>query len=286
MEIPYLVRRAISLALEEDIGNADITSSMLIPSEQVSTALVVAKDSFVVAGLVFAEEVFKTVDDGIKLHKRVEDGSRVRKGAIIAEVNGKTRSLLMSERVALNILQHLSGIATLTNAYAGKIKGVKKGHAKLLDTRKTKPCIRFMEKYAVRMGGGTNHRFGLYDGILIKDNHIEAVGSIKKAVGLAKRRHLMSKIEVEVENLKEFKDALDAGADIIMLDNMSFEDIREAVRQNDGKALLEASGNITLENIKEIAETGVDMISVGAITHSAPAVDISMKIVRVSEESL
>jgi nicotinate-nucleotide pyrophosphorylase (carboxylating) len=217
------------------------------------------------------------VDDTVRLDPLVEEGSWVRKTTVLAKVSGKTSSLLASERVMLNILQRLSGIATLTSKFSRKVKGL---NTRIVDTRKTTPCMRYMEKYAVRVGGGGNHRFGLYDGILIKDNHIAAAGGIKKAVELAKQGGHLSKIEVEAETLKEFKEALKAGADVIMLDNMPIKDIQEAVKLARKKVLVEVSGNVTLEQVRQIAEAGVDLISVGAITHSAPAVDISMKIVR------
>lgn len=275
MDIPSSVRDLIKHSLEEDIGSGDITTSLIVPKTHESTALIIAKGGFILAGLPFAEEAFNILDDLVNFHVLAEDGSRVKKGDIIAEINGRTATLLQAERVSINILQHLSGIATMTNKFVAKIKGLK---AKILDTRKTMPCMRYMEKYAVRMGGGTNHRFGLYDGILIKDNHIEVAGSIKEAVARVKEGRHLSRVEVEAENLKEFKDAMSAGADIIMLDNMPIKDIKEAVRFARGKVTLEASGNITLDNVRDIAETGIDLISVGAITHSAPAMDISMKI--------
>jgi nicotinate-nucleotide pyrophosphorylase (carboxylating) len=275
--IPAHIKRFIAEALEEDTGSGDITTSLLIHPEQKSTALLIAKEGCVVAGLPFAREVFRTADETVRFEPQSEDGSKVRKSGVIARVSGKTRTLLTCERVALNILQRLSGIATLTNKFVEKTAGTK---TRIVDTRKTTPGMRYMEKYAVRMGGGKNHRFGLYDGILIKDNHIEVVGGIKKAVKLAKQGSHLSKIEIETETLKEFKEALAAGADIIMLDNMSIKDIKEAVRLAKKKVILEASGNVSLENVKELAETGVDLISIGGITHSAPAVDISMKIVR------
>lgn len=279
MEIPAVVRHILRLALEEDLGTGDITTGLLVPESRSSTAMLIAKGNFILAGFPFAEEIFRIVDERTEFSPVQKEGSKVKKGTVLAQVKGRTSALLAAERVALNTLQHLSGVATLTNAYVRQVKGLK---AKITDTRKTMPCMRLMEKYAVRTGGGTNHRHGLYDGILIKDNHIEAVGSIKSALKLAKAGMHLSKIEVEVENLKEFKTALDAGADIIMLDNMSLKDMAEAVRLNNekgkGKAILEASGNVTLENVRGIAETGVDLISVGAITHSAPAADISMKL--------
>jgi len=281
MEIPSSVKAFIGAALEEDIGSGDITSRLIVPAGHESTAMLVAKEGLVLAGLPFVEEVFHTIDGSVGVKALTEEGSHLKKGTIVAEISGKTKALLMGERVALNILQHLSGIATTTNRFVVKMKGLK---AKLLDTRKTTPCMRFMEKYAVRMGGGKNHRFGLYDGILIKDNHVEIAGGIKEALKLAEEGRYLSKVEVEVENLKEFREALQRGADIIMLDNMPLKDIKEAVRLAKGRTAIEVSGNITLENIREIAETGADLISVGCITHSAPAVDISMKIVRRIEE--
>jgi nicotinate-nucleotide pyrophosphorylase (carboxylating) len=275
MHIPASVRQFILNALEEDIGSGDITSEALIPEEHTSTAVIIAKQSFILAGMPFVKEVFRCVDETVKFKPLAKEGARVKNKDILAKITGKTRALLASERVALNILQRLSGTATLTNEFAKRIKGFK---AKVLDTRKTTPGMRYMEKYAVRTGGGQNHRFALYDGILIKDNHIKAAEGIKKAIRLARKNHHLLKIEIEVQNLKELKEALSAGADVIMLDNMPLKDIKEAVRLSQGKALLEVSGNVTLDNIREIAETGVDFISIGALTHSAPAVDISMKI--------
>jgi nicotinate-nucleotide pyrophosphorylase (carboxylating) len=277
MEIPSSVIDLIHRALEEDIGPGDITTSLLIPDENESRALYIAKGNFVLAGLPFSREVFQILDPSISFKMFYNEGVNVIKGDVVAEVHGKTRAILSGERVSLNILQRLSGIATLTSMYIDRIKGLK---AKIVDTRKTTPCQRFMEKYAVRMGGGGNHRFGLFDGILIKDNHIEAVGSIKEAVKLAKSSYHLAKIEVEVENLYDLKEAIKAGADIVMLDNMSVSDIKEAVKISNGRVLLEASGGVKLENVRDIAEAGVDLISVGALTHSAVAVDISLKIVK------
>lgn len=277
MYIPHNTRNTLRLALDEDMGNSDITTTLLIPENQTSRALLVSKENFILAGMPFATEVFNLVDLRTSLRIFHAEGARVTKGDIIAEITGNTRTLLSCERVSLNILQRLSGIATLTGRFVEKVKGT---HAKIVDTRKTTPGLRFMEKYAVRVGGGCNHRFGLYDGILIKDNHIEAAGSIAAAVAAAGGAHHLSKIEVEVENLKELKEALKAGADVVMLDNMSLEDMKEAVRAAKGRVMLEASGNMTIERVRAVAETGVDLISVGAITHSATAADISMKIVR------
>lgn len=264
MDIPPSVIDVINQAFQEDIGHGDITTFLLIPSETKSRAYYIAKGSFVLAGLPFVQEVFRGLDFSAIFKIFYQEGSKVKQGDVIAEVSGRTHTILKGERVSLNILQRLSGIATLTSMYVKKIEGIK---AKIVDTRKTTPCLRFMEKYAVRIGGGYNHRFGLFDGILVKDNHIKALGSIKKAVMAAKMGHHLFKIEVEVKNLKEFHDAINAGADIVMLDNMLVDDMKKAVKIAKGRVMLEASGNIKLENVREVAETGVDLISVGALTH-------------------
>ncbi len=281
MIIPAPVTRFLTMSLEEDLGPGDITSGLLLTGQQKSKAVFISKskNGFVVAGLPFASEVFRLVDEDIKFKPLVKEGSFVQKGAVLAGITGNTASLLAAERVSLNILQHLCGVATLTRSYVQAVRDFPP--AKIVDTRKTTPSMRYMEKYAVRMGGGGNHRFGLYDGILIKDNHIKAAGGIKKAVEMAKkgRMHHLLKIEVEVEDLRGLKAALDAGADVIMLDNMSIPMMERAVLLCGKRALLEASGNVTLANVREIARTGVDLISTGAITHSAPAADISMRIV-------
>lgn len=260
----------------EDLGHGDITSLLTVPEDHVSGANIIAKEQFLLAGMPFVREIFKTVDEGVELNVLVQEGSEVGKGDIIAEVSGKTRSLLAGERIVLNTLQRISGIASITKSYTDKVKGLP---VRITDTRKTVPGMRFMEKYGVKTGGGRNHRFGLYDGILIKDNHIKIAGGVRKAVEAARMGHHLLKIEVEVKNFVELGEALDSGADIIMLDNMSVKDMTEAVRVVNGRALLEASGNVNLDNVREIAETGVDIISVGALTHSARAVDISMKII-------
>ncbi|MFZ2199162.1 MAG: carboxylating nicotinate-nucleotide diphosphorylase [Thermodesulfovibrionales bacterium] len=277
MDMPSTVIQLLKHAIEEDIGYGDITTSLLIPEENESRALYVAKANFVVAGFPFAREVFNILDPDTVFKIFFAEGAKVRKGDILGEVSGKTKTLLAGERVSLNILQRLSGIATLTSFFVDAVMGT---DAKIIDTRKTTPCLRFMEKYAVRMGGGVNHRFGLFDAILIKDNHIEAVGSITKAVALAKAGYHLTKIEVEVENLNDLQEAVEAGADVIMLDNMSVNDMKEAVNIVQKRIPLEASGNVSLQNVREIAETGVDLISVGALTHSVVAADISLKIVR------
>ncbi len=277
MDIPSNVIELIKHAIEEDIGHGDITTNLLVPEANEAKALYIAKGNFVLAGMPFANEVFRILDSSVSFSIFYNEGAKVSRGDVLAEVAGKTRVLLAGERVSLNILQRLSGIATLASQFVDAVRGTK---ARILDTRKTTPCQRFMEKYAVRVGGGTNHRFGLYDGILIKDNHIEEVGSITDAIARAKSGHHLARIEVEVENLKELQEAIEAGADIVMLDNMSVGDMTEAVLYARGKVTTEASGNISLANVREVAETGVDLISVGALTHSAAAADISMKIVK------
>ena len=277
MDIPASVTQLLQHALEEDLGHGDITSSIIIPEESEAKALFIAKSNFVLAGFPFAQLVFYLLDQSVLCKPFHAEGAKVRRGDVLGEVSGKTRLLLAGERTSLNILQRLSGIATLTSRFVEAVSGT---GARILDTRKTTPCHRFMEKYAVRMGGGVNHRFGLYDGILIKDNHIETVGGIRQAVSLAKAGHHLAKIEVEVENLKDLEEALDVRPDIVMLDNMSIQAMAEAVKIAAGKVVLEASGNVSLDNVRQIAETGVDMISVGALTHSVTAADISLKIVR------
>lgn len=271
-----IIKELITRALQEDIGPGDITSEAVIRPESVSIAVMLAKQELVLAGLDVARAVFHALDPGIQWTMVSKDGDKVKAGAEIAKLSGNTRALLAAERVALNLLQHLSGIATLTAKYVEQVKGLK---AEVLDTRKTLPGLRQLEKYAVKVGGGRNHRFGLYDGVLIKDNHIKASGSITKAVENARKAaHHLLKIEVETSSLDEVREALLAQAEIIMLDNMPLGLMREAVKLIAGKALVEASGNVTLETIRSIAETGVDFISSGSLTHSAPAADISMKI--------
>lgn len=270
------IRDLIERALAEDIGIGDVTSLAIIPQDANATAEIRAKQDLVLAGLDAAQAVFYHLDSAVEFEPLAKDGERIAKGGLLAQVSGKTRILLSGERVALNILQHLSGIATLTARYVEILKGTR---ARILDTRKTLPGLRLLEKYAVRIGGGTNHRFGLYDGILIKDNHITAAGGVAKAIELARKNsHHLLKIEIETKSLEEVQEALSAKADIIMLDNMPLDMMREAVRIIAGRALVEASGNVALETVRAIAETGVDFISTGSITHSAPAADISMKL--------
>lgn len=282
ISLPLFVREFLSNAIKEDEGSGDVTSLFLIsPFEEVD-AHIIAKEDLVLAGIPFVREVFRIIDKDLQLEVLFKEGEVVKKSDIIAIAKGRARSLLLAERVSLNLLQRISGIATLTRSFVEKLRGLQ---VNVADTRKTTPCFRYMEKYGVRVGGGVNHRFGLYDGLLIKDNHIKIVGTITKAIEFAKKAHHLLKIEIEVKDLEEFNEALVAGADVIMLDNMKLEDIREAVKLRDEKALstnkkilLEVSGGVTLENIRDIANTGVDLISVGALTHSARAVDISMKV--------
>lgn len=274
----YKIDPIIMRGLDEDVSYIDITSDVLIPADAVSVAEMMTKDKGVVAGLYVAKRVFELVDDSLIIEILAKDGDLVEDRQVIFRVEGSTRSILKAERVALNLLQRMSGIATLSNKYNREVKDYQ---LRVVDTRKTTPGIRILEKYAVKMGGCSNHRFNLSDAVMIKDNHIKAVGSITKAVELAKREipHT-TKVEVEVESLDQLKEALSSGADIIMLDNMSNEMMMEAVKINNGRAILEASGNITIERLKSIGEIGIDVVSVGALTHSVNAFDISMNIVK------
>lgn len=263
-------------ALREDMPLGDITTDNLISPDAVTRASLIAKQDGIIAGLDVVERVFKLLDPNISFERKIADGERVSKGDIIALIEGNTRALLKGERTALNLLQRLSGIATKTNTFVKKVEGLP---VKIVDTRKTLPGLRYLEKYAVKVGGGSNHRFCLSDGVLIKDNHIAAAGGIKRAVELARNNipHTI-KIEVEVETLEQVQEALDSGADIIMLDNMSLQRMKEAVAVINKRAIVEASGNVDLDTVYDIASTGVDIISVGAITHSVNAFDISMRI--------
>lgn len=268
--------RIIKNALAEDIGTGDITTAATVRAGKKGRAKAIAKDSFIVAGIDIFEATFKILDRNIKVTKWIQDGGAAKKGDVIADISGSLAGILMAERVALNLFQRMCGIATLTAKY---VQAVRNNQAKILDTRKTVPGLRILDKMAVRLGGGRNHRIGLYDGILIKDNHIEAAGGITAAVK-AQRKSLSGKMKIEVEttNLKEVREALSCGVDIIMLDNMSVPAMRKAVDNVAGRALLEASGNVSLRNVAEIAATGVDFISVGELTHSVRAADISLKI--------
>jgi len=263
----------IELAIAEDIGPGDATSESILPADLALHGRIFAKESGVVSGLLVAEAVFSRVDSALSFTPHVCDGGSVGPGDLVAEVVGPGRGMLAAERVALNFLQRLSGIATLTQAFVDRVAGT---GATILDTRKTHPGYRVLEKYAVRMGGGQNHRMSLYDMILIKENHIEAAGSIAAAVERARAAFPHLPIELEVKDLSELRQALGLALDRIMLDNMELTEMREAVQIAAGRTPLEASGNVTLERVADIAATGVDYISVGALTHSAPALDLSM----------
>lgn len=266
----------INTALAEDINYIDVTTDNLLDDSHKSTAYFVAKDDGVLCGIDIAVRVFEMVGGNVEAEILLNDGTEVKKGDIIANLKGSTKTLLKGERTALNILQHMSGIATATNKCVKLVEG---SNARITDTRKTLPGLRPLQKYAVTVGGGRNHRYNLSDGAMLKDNHIDAYGSIKAAVNaLREKAGHMLKVEVEVRNFDELQEALDCGCEIIMLDNMSLSDMTKAVEIVNGRAKLEASGNITLENISEVAKTGVDIISLGALTHSVKCFDISMKI--------
>ncbi len=270
----FEVERIVRTALQEDIGLGDVTTSVTVAPETMARAELVAKEDFVVAGLDVAAEVFRQLDKDISFEKIAADGRSIKKGEVIAWIKGRAMLLLQGERVALNLLQRMSGIATLTANY---VNCVSSAGATIVDTRKTVPGLRALDKYAVRMGGGNNHRIGLFDGILIKENHIAAAGGLGAAVKRARELspHTL-KVEVETTSMEEVQQALDAQADIIMLDNMSLAELREAVSLIAGRALIEASGGVNLDTVSDIAATGVDFISVGALTHSVRAADISM----------
>lgn len=274
----FYVDDIIKRALEEDINYVDLATDYLLDDDDISTANFVAKAEGVLCGIDIAVRTFIFIDPDIKAEIKIKDGGRVNKGDIIATVTGRTKSILKGERTSLNILQHMSGIASETAKYAECCKGTR---AHVTETRKTLPGLRGLEKYAVTVGGGKNHRFNLSDGAMLKDNHIDAYGSLTNAVNaLREKIGHMVKIEVEVRNEDELREALACKADVIMLDNMTTEQMKKCVEIADGKAVLEASGNVTLERMREIAETGVDIISVGALTHSVKAFDISLRIAK------
>ena len=265
----------IKMALKEDISNEDVSTNAVLKDFKRGKAELICKQDGVICGLPVFERVFKILDENIHIKFLAKEGEKVHKSQHIAEITGDMRVILQGERTALNYLQRMSGIATYTAQVAELLKGSK---TKLLDTRKTTPNMRLFEKYAVRCGGGNNHRYNLSDGVMLKDNHIGAAGGITAAVKAAKEySSFVRKIEVEVETLEQCREALQAGADIIMLDNMSVEDMKKAVAMIDGKALTECSGNVTKENITAIISTGVDFVSSGALTHSAPILDLSLK---------
>jgi len=288
------IEEIIDLALAEDFGKGDVTTEALIPGDRRGTGFIVAKKEGILTGTEMAKQVFHRVDPELKVDILLEDGARVKSGSKVAKVSGSIASILKAERIALNFLQRLSGIASETNRYVARVEGLP---ARIMDTRKTTPGLRSLEKYAVRVGGGENHRMNLGDGILIKDNHLVALRSqglnIKEIIakarqnaplslrGAKRRSNLQARqtqVEVEVRTVPEALEAVEAGADIVMLDNMNLEDMRKAVKSIRGRALIEASGGITLDNVRAVAETGVDFISIGALTHSTRALDISLEL--------
>lgn len=278
-----LIDKIIEQALLEDIGTGDITTESIIPSNLKAKGIIKTSEEGVVAGLDIVFLVFIKLDSEICFQPKIKDGNKILPGEILGEITGPARTILKGERVALNFLQRMSGIATITSKFCQQVKDFP---VRIFDTRKTTPGLRILEKYAVRMGGGHNHRFGLYDAVLIKDNHIAVAGGIKSAVNSVRKQiSHTAKIEVEVENLSQLQEALKVQVDTIMLDNMDLETMKEAVKMVKGEALIEASGGITLEKVREIAQTGVDLISVGALTHSVKSLDISMEIKNVSRIS-
>lgn len=274
---PIAVEELVRRALLEDIGPGDITTEATIPADKQCTAVFLAKDNGVVCGHPVAQAVFRVMDPSVTYEILVPEGAEVTAGTEIARVSGNARSVITAERVALNFLQRMSGIASVTRRLSESIKYY---HARLVETRKTTPGLRLVEKYAVRVGGGLNHRYGLHDAILIKDNHIAVSGGVRQAVIAARKvASHTSRIEVEVESMEQLQEALDAGADIILLDNMDPDTMRKAVELTAGKAILEASGGITADNLVEVAKSGVDIISMGALTHSVKSLDISLDVV-------
>lgn len=267
--------KLILMALVEDITSEDITTNAVMKEAQEGEVELICKEEGIIAGLKVFQRVFELLDEKVEIQMQCQDGDEVKNGQLMAVVKGDIRVLLSGERVALNYLQRMSGIATYTHAIVQLLNGSK---TKLLDTRKTTPNMRIFEKYAVKVGGGYNHRYNLSDGILLKDNHISAAGGVKEAIMMAKEyASFVRKVEVEVENLAMLREAIEAGADIIMLDNMSLEMMREAVQIVDGRAETECSGNVTKENVARLVDLGVDYISCGALTHSAPILDLSLK---------
>ncbi len=272
---PHIVDDAVARALGEDLGDAgDITSAATIPASATSRAVIAARKPGVIAGIDAVCAAFRQVDPAIQIAIEVSDGARVDKGDVLISLDGPSRGILSAERVALNFLGHLSGVATATAALVDAVAGTK---AQIVCTRKTTPGLRALEKYAVLCGGGRNHRFGLYDAVMIKDNHIAAAGGIAPALAAAKSvlGHMV-KVEIEIDRLDQLEQALAGGADVILLDNMSTDDMKQAVAANNGRAVLEASGSVTIDTVRAIAETGVDIISSGWITHSAPSLDVGL----------
>ena len=269
----------VRAALQEDVGDGDITTAAICSEDDaLVNAVIIFRETGVLAGLEAAQLTFAELDPDVNFQSRFSDGDEIPADAIIVQLSGKSSALLTAERTALNFLQHLSGIATLTRKFVKAVEGT---GAIILDTRKTTPGLRMLEKYAVRMGGAQNHRFGLYDNILIKDNHIKIAGGVKRAVELAKKKYVPGiRIEVEAKTLTEVEEALRAGVDTILLDNMKIPLLQKAITLIDKKAIIEISGGVNIENVRQIASLGVNYISVGALTHSAPAIDISMKILK------
>lgn len=272
--LPSEIVECLARALAEDIGTGDVTTNSIVPVEATLRGRILAKEEGIIAGLDLAEAVFLLLEDQISFTASVAEGAQVASGTVLATLSGSARALLTGERTALNFLGRMSGIATLTRRFVDEVSGTS---ARILDTRKTAPGLRVIDKLAVRRGGGENHRMGLFDMALIKDNHIDFAGSIAAAVGCARAAGTNLEIELEARTLEHVQEALELGVERILLDNMTLETMREAVRFNRGRAKLEASGNVTLENVRNIAETGVDYISVGALTHSARVFDVSLK---------
>jgi nicotinate-nucleotide pyrophosphorylase (carboxylating) len=274
---PFLYEKAVRRALAEDLGRAgDITTDAIVPFEAVATAAIAVRETGRVAGLEVALHAFRLLDDGVTAEVRLPDGSDAHAGAVVARVRARARALLTAERAALNLLGHLSGVATATRAVVARLEGLP---TRVVCTRKTTPGLRALEKYAVRVGGGNNHRFGLDDGVLIKDNHIALAGGLTEAVARARRGvgH-MAKIEVEVDTLAQLDEALFLGVDAVLLDNMDLANLREAVRRAKGHILTEASGGVRPDHVREVAETGVDLVSLGWLTHSAPSLDVALDV--------
>jgi nicotinate-nucleotide pyrophosphorylase (carboxylating) len=278
MELNWiLVDEIIRNGLKEDINNIDLTTDNLVDDEEMCRAYMIAKEDGVIAGLHVVKRVFETLDDNIKVNFKVKDGDKVKEGSKVAEIEGKTRAILKGERLALNLIQRMSGIATTANRYSERVKDYP---VKIVDTRKTTPGLRILEKYAVRIGGCCNHRYNLSEAVMLKDNHIKVAGGIREAIlKIKKRIPFTVKVEVEVESIEELKEAIEVGVDIVMLDNMNLKEMKEAVKIGKGKVILEASGGITEESLVEVAKTGVDIISMGALTHSVNAMDISLSII-------
>jgi len=271
------IDKIVEQSLLEDIGTGDITTNFIIPSNLKAKGIIKTSEEGVVAGLDIVCLVFKKLDSEICFQSKIKDGKKILAEEVLAEITGSAQTILKGERVALNFLQRMSGIATITSKFCREVKDFP---VRIVDTRKTTPGLRILEKYAVRMGGGHNHRFGLYDAVLIKDNHLALAGGVKPAIkSVQKLIPHTTKIEIEVEDLSQLEEALKMQVDIIMLDNMDLDTMKEAVKMAKGKALIETSGGITLEKVREIAQTGVDLISVGSLTHSVKALDISMEII-------